>query len=83
VAHRSHQAVVVARKAFEGAAQQAVGLALSVGVGGQDGVDAGVRTQQGGQALVVDWLTEVHESAAAPGAHGHVSGIAHGRQHYG
>ena len=49
------------------AAEELVGLALSVGVGGQHRVDPVARPQQALQPVGVDRLAEVQEAPAAPG----------------
>ena len=59
-------------------AEQAVGLAGAIDVGGDDGVDVVAGRDQGEQALLVELLAEVHEAPAAPGAERDVAGIAHG-----
>ena len=61
--------VVRARHAGEGAAEQRVGLARAVGVGGDDGANPAPGAKQSLQALIGDGLAEVHEAPAAPGAH--------------
>ncbi len=68
VPDRADQAVVVARDALERPPQHPVGLALPVGVGGKDRVDAVVRAQQRRQAVLGDRLPEVEETPSAPGA---------------
>ena len=49
-------------------AQQRVGLALPVGVGGEDRVDPAAGPQQRLQPLLGDRLAEAQEAPAAPGA---------------
>src|SRR5439155_578952 len=54
VADGADEAERRAVEALKRAAQQRVGLALAVGVGGQDGVDAVAGTDQREEALVVE-----------------------------
>jgi hypothetical protein len=68
VPHGSDQAVGVARQPLERASQQGVGLALAVDVCRQDRPDALIGAVEREQPVVVDLLTEVHETPAAPGA---------------
>ena len=80
VADRADDAVAVAVEAGERAAEERVGLAGAVGVGGDDRVDPLVRAQERGEALVVERLAEVHEPPAAPGAEGGVTERDHRRR---
>ena len=68
VADRADQLVVLARHPGQRPPQQLVGLALAVGVGGQQRRDPVVGTEQGFESLLRDRLAEVEESPAAPGA---------------
>src|SRR5262249_44824637 len=77
MADGADQAVGVRRDAGERAAEQRVGLAGAVGVGGEHGVDALAGAQQRRETVVVDRLAEVHEAPAAPGSDGDVSGVRH------
>jgi hypothetical protein len=77
VADRPDQAVVLARDAVEGTAEQRVGLARSVGVGGHHRPNAVVGTQQRDQPLVVDLLAEAHEAPTAPGSDRRVGRVGH------
>jgi hypothetical protein len=58
VADRPDEAVVVARHAGQGVAEQRVGFTLPVGVGSEHGVNAVARLQESLQPLGLDLLTE-------------------------
>jgi hypothetical protein len=75
VADGADQRVGVAIEAGERSAEQRVGGALAVDVGGQHGADAVVGAHQREQALIVERDAVVHEVAARPGAEGGVRGI--------
>ena len=77
VPDRADDADAVAVGAGERAAEQAVGLARAVGVGGQQRVQAVARGQQRLEALLADRLAEMQVAAAAPGADRGVGGRAH------
>ena len=74
------QRVGVAVGARQRAAEQRVGLARAVDVGGDDGVDAVAGADEGLEPGVLERLAEVHEPAAAPGADGRGSQVLHGHQ---
>src|SRR5690606_25206272 len=60
------------------AAEQLVGPALPVDVGGDDGADAVAGPQDREEALVLDRDAEVHEAPAAPRPDGGVGQLRHG-----
>ena len=70
VADHADQGVGVAINALEGLAEQFVGLAVAVDVGGDEGADAlfvgGLDAAD--VALLAEGFAEVHEASAAPGA---------------
>jgi hypothetical protein len=75
VADGADQRVGVAVEAGERAAEQRVGCALAVDVGGQHGPDALVGAHEREQPLVIERDAVVHEVAARPCAEGGVRGI--------
>ena len=82
VADRADEPVALARQPGERAADDLVGGAGAVGVGGDDGVDAAARAQQRDQPLLVDRLAEVQEAPAGPGAERAVGKIGHRDEAY-
>ena len=78
VADGADQRVVLARDPGQRPAEHLVGLALAVGVGGEDGVDPVARAQQLLEALLVDRLAEAEKPAAAPGPDRTAARLAHG-----
>jgi len=68
VTDRPDDAEVRAIDAFERAPEQQVGLAGTVGVGGQQRVEAGAGAQHGLEALFGDRLAEVQVATTAPGS---------------
>ena len=76
VADRADEAVIAARHARERPAEQPIGLALAVGVGGEQGRDAGAGLEQLLEALLAELLAEAQEPAAAPGAERDPPGVA-------
>ncbi len=81
VPDRAHQRVLVARDAGQRGAEQPVGLARPVGVGGDHGGDAAAGAHERGEALVVERLAEAHEAPAGPGAHRGWGQIVHSSPH--
>ncbi len=63
VADRADQGVGIARSPVQGPAQELVGLALAVGVGAEDRLDALARAQQRLEPRPLDRLPEVQEAA--------------------
>ena len=82
VPDRADDADAVAVGARQRAAEQAVGLAGAVGVGGQQRVEAVAGRQQRLEARLVDRLAEMQVAAAAPGADRGVGGRAHAAEGY-
>jgi hypothetical protein len=77
VADRAHERVLAPRHPRERPAEQRVGLARAVRVGGQHGGDPVAGPQQRQQALLPQRLAVVHEVPAAPGPDGGVGQGAH------
>ena len=77
MAHSARHEVAVALQSVEGAGEQPVRLSLPVDVRRQKGLDAVSGTQEGRQAVILDRLSEAHESTAAPGTDGNVVGTGH------
>ena len=70
MADHADEAVGGAVDAFERAAEQLVGLAVSIDVGGDEGADAGLvgGLDAADEALLGKGFAKVHEASAAPGA---------------
>ena len=79
VPDRADEAERVAVEPVDGTANEAIGLALAVHVGGHDGADLVVRTQERDEAVIVERDAVVQEAPAAPGAECRVAEIRHGR----
>ena len=80
VADGARDPVRIALEACECPAERAIGLALAVDVGRDDGVDALARAEERLEPVVGDRLAEAHVAPAAPGSDRAAAELGHRRE---